>query len=364
MKIAMIGHKHFPSREGGVEVVVSEIAPLMVKKGLDVTVYDRFELFHKRNFPKKKFNGVKIKLSPTLKNPKVNAMLASLSSTLKSLFKRYDIVHYHAEGSCVMIPIQKLFKRKVVVTIHGLDWTHDKFGGFGSKYIKFGEKMAAKYADEVIVLSDDVKKYFKNVYNRDTILIRNGVTVNERLVTNDICKLDVKSNGYFLYVGRLVPEKGIHRLIEAFNKLETDKKVVIVGDNSIETEYIKELYKMSNDKIIFAGFRTGIELQKLYSNCFAYVLPSDSEAMSIGLLEALGYGIPVIATNVKENTILMNGYGYPFDIENGISLYDVMVKVIKEKPQNNSAQINYIKKKYGWDEPVSDTIELYKKVKK
>ena len=169
MKIAMIGHKRIPSREGGVEVVVEELSTRLVKKGYQVDVYNRKgKNVQDKNVDKdkdkiKEYKGVHIITIPTINKKGVDALLYSLFASIRALFGKYDVLHYHAEGSCAMLWIPHLFRKKIVVTIHGLDWQRSKWGGFATKYIRFGEKLAAKYADEIIVLSKGVQDYFKEM---------------------------------------------------------------------------------------------------------------------------------------------------------------------------------------------------------
>ena len=148
MKIAMIGHKRIPTRSGGVEVVVEELSVRMAAKGHDVVAYNR----HCDEEKLKEYRKVKVIEVKTFKSSSLNAMVYSFFATLRCIFRKYDVVHYHAEGPCAMIPLAKLFGKKVVATIHGLDWQRNKWGGFASKYIMFGERNAAKHADKVIVL--------------------------------------------------------------------------------------------------------------------------------------------------------------------------------------------------------------------
>ena len=170
---------------------------------------------------------------PTFQRSSLNAIVYSFFATIRALFGRYDVIHYHAEGPCAMLWIPKLFRRKIVVTVHGLDWQRAKWGNLASYVIKFGEKMAAKYADEVIVLSENVRQYFADTYHRTVTYIPNGIT---RPAQRDVQmireKYGLEKDGYFLSLGRIVPEKGVHYLIEAFAGLDTDKKLVIAGGNS------------------------------------------------------------------------------------------------------------------------------------
>ena len=164
MRISMIGHKRIPSREGGVEVVVEELATRLVKDGNEVDVYNRKgknvqdKNADKQNKKIKEYKGVKLITIPTINKKGIDALIYSFFASIRASLKKYDVMHYHAEGSCAMLWIPHLFRKKIVVTIHGLDWQRSKWGGFATKYIKFGEKMAVKYADEIIVLSENVKK--------------------------------------------------------------------------------------------------------------------------------------------------------------------------------------------------------------
>ncbi len=371
MKIAMLGHKRIPSREGGVEIVVEELATRMVKLGNEVTCYNRkgkHVLDKNQKIEKQKeYKGVKIKEVFTIDKKGLAAMTSSFFATLKVLFSKNEIVHYHAEGPCAMIPIIKLFsKKRVIATIHGLDWQRAKWGGFATKYIKFGEKMAVKYADEIIVLSENVKKYFKDTYNRETIFIPNGVNKPNIVKPDVITKMyKLKNDDYFLFLGRIVPEKGIHYLIDAFNNIKTNKKLVVAGGASDTDDYFIELQnKAKNNKnIIFTGFIQGKELEELYSNAYVYILPSDLEGMPLSLLEAMSYGNCCLTSNIQECSTVMEDKGITFEKANIVDLAKKMQKLNDNidlvKKYKKNAQ-SYILKKYNWDDVVEKTMKAYK----
>ena len=375
LKVAMIGHKRIPSREGGIEIVVEELSIRMAKKGIEVTCYNRkgkhaLDKSQKVNHIKE-YKGVKLKSVLTIDMKGLAAMTSSFFGAIKILFSKNNIVHFHAEGPCAMIPIIKFFsKKKIIVTIHGLDWQRAKWGGFATKYIKFGEKMAAKYADEIIVLSENVKKYFKDTYNRETNFIPNGVNkpdIKDVDIIKD--KFDLAKDSYILFLGRLVPEKGIHYLIEAYNKINTDKKLVIAGGSSDTDTYFNELKEKAKDNtnIIFTGFVQGEELEELYSNAYIYVLPSDLEGMPLSLLEAMSYKNCCLTSDIPECKTVMDDNGVTFkksdvnDLKEKLQyLVDNVDKVNKYKSEAQKKK----KKKYNWDDVVDKTIELYKKEKK
>lgn len=370
MKIAMIGHKRVPSREGGVEIVVEELSTRLAKKEHKVDIYNRKgknvqdKNADLKNKKIKEYKGTKIITIPTINKKGLDALVYSFFASIVASFKKYDILHYHAEGSCAMLWIPHILKKKIVVTIHGLDWKRAKWGGFASKYIKFGEEMAVKYADEIIVLSKGVQKYFKETYGRDTIFIPNGVnkpTIREPEIIKEKYGLD--TNEYILFLARIVPEKGLDYLIDAYNKLNTNKKLVIAGGASHTNGYLEEIREKvnKNRNIILTGFVQGQELDELYSNCFLYCLPSDVEGMPISLLEAMSYGKNCLVSNIEENTQVVENMATTFEKSNVEDLKEKLEECLKEKDRYNSVVLqNYILTKYNWDDVIKKVERVYK----
>ena len=371
MNIAMIGHKRIPSREGGVEIVVEELSTRMVEKGHNVTCYNRSgkHVLNKKEKIEnlKEYKGVKLNKVITIDKKGIAAMTSSFFGSWKILFSKADVVHYHAEGPCAMIPIVKWFsKKKVVVTIHGLDWQRAKWGGFATKYIKFGEKIAVKYADEIIVLSKNVQKYFKETYDRETVFIPNGVNKPEIKKASIITeKYGLQKDDYILFLGRMVPEKGIHYLINAFKKIKTDKKLVIAGGASDTDSYYAKLKEASknDDRIIFTGFVQGKELEELYSNDYIYCLPSDLEGMPLSLLEAMSYGNCCLTSDIDESSQVVEDKGVTFEKSNITDLTNVLQKLVDNPKVVNKYKKEaqeFILNRYNWDDVVEKTLKLYK----
>lgn len=372
LNIAMLGHKRIPSREGGIEIVVEELSARMVKLGHQVTCFNRKgHHVSGSEFDSNQvleYKGVKLKSVWTLDKKGFAAMTSSLSAAIKAAFGKYDVVHFHAEGPCAMLWIPKFFGKRCVVTIHGIDWQRAKWGGFASKYIKFGEKVAVKYADEIIVLSEGVQKYFKDTYERKTVFIPNGVNqsvIREPLLIKE--KFGLDKDSYILFLGRLVPEKGISYLIEAFKQIDTDKKLVIVGGSSDTNEFLRNLKKLAKDdeRIIFTGFVQGQLLEELYSNAYVYALPSDLEGMPLSLLEAMSYGNCCVVSDIAECAEVVEDKAVIFRKSN--------VEQLKEKMQDlcnhpdhvklyKDSALDFICQKYNWDDVVDRTLALYYKV--
>lgn len=371
LRIAMLGHKRIPSREGGIEIVVEELATRMAKKSHSVTCYNR----KGHNVAGSEFDGTKLKTYKgvtlqevfTIDKRGLAAMTASVSASLRAALGNYDVVHIHAEGPTFMCWLPKLFGKKVIVTVHGLDHQRAKWGKFASWYIRSGEKNAVRFADEIIVLSKGVQDYFQNTYGRTTRFIPNGVNKAKLRKARQITeKWGLTKDSYILYLGRIVPEKGERYLIEAFKQTKTDKKLVIAGGSSDTQAFMDELKSLAkdDDRIIFTGFVQGEILEELYSNPYIYTLPSDLEGMPLSLLEAMSYGNCCLTSDIPECSEVVEDKALLFRKSD--------VSDLKEKLQNacdhpemvetyKAQAEEFICRKYNWDDVVEKTLKLYQR---
>lgn len=371
LNIAMFGQKRIPSREGGVEIVVEELAVRMAQRGYPVTCYNRSgHHVSGAEFDSSAltdYKGVRIKTVWTLDKKGLAAVTSSFFAAVCSAFSRADVVHIHAEGPAFMCWLPKLFGKRVVVTVHGLDWQREKWKkGFGAKYIHAGEKMAVRFADEIIVLSRNVQAYFQNTYDRKTIWIPNGVTRPDCMEAETIRQqFDLEKESYILFLGRLVPEKGIHYLIDAFKQVATDKKLVIAGGASDTDAYVQDLKNLSrqDDRIVFTGFVQGKALEELYSNAYIYVLPSDVEGMPLSLLEAMSYGNCCLTSDIEECTEVIREYGVAFrrgDIADLAQKLQVICNDAELVADYKQKAADYICQRYNWEDVVSKTLDVYR----
>lgn len=370
LRIAMLGHKRIPSREGGVEIVVEELSTRMADMGCSVTCFNRKghhvsgSSFDKEKM--KEYKGVRLKNVFTIDKKGLAAMTSSFFASIRAAFGKYDVVHFHAEGPCAMLWFPKLFRKRCIATVHGLDHQRAKWGGFASKYILFGEKCAVKYADEIIVLSKNVQDYFADTYNRDTIFIPNGVNRPELYKAENItADYSLSKDSYILYLGRLVPEKGIHYLIDAFKQIKTEKNLVIAGGSSDTSEYEQELRDLAKDdeRIIFTGFVQGRPLEELYSNAYIYVLPSDLEGMPLSLLEAMSYGNCCLTSDIPECAEVIGEVGVTFKKSDRDDLKLKLESLCNDCQAVNEYKLHaqdYVCNLYNWDEITLRTLHLYK----
>lgn len=371
LSVAMFGQKRL-SREGGVEIVVKELCTRMVKAGHKVTCYNRsgHHVSGAEYDRKTEYTGIRQRSVPTIEKKGLAAVSSSFFAALCSAFGKYDVVHIHAEGPAFFCWIPKMFGKRVIVTVHGIDWQREKWkSGFGSKFIRRGEKNAVKYADEIIVLSTGVQEYFEKTYGRKTRFIPNGVNRPEiqkpELITE---KYGLTKDSYILFLGRLVPEKGLRYLIEAYKQTKTDKKLVIAGGSSDTDSFMKEIKELAKDdeRILFTGFVQGKMLDELYSNAYIYTLPSDLEGMPLSLLEAMSYGNCCLTSDIPECTEVVEDKALIFkksdvdDLKNCLQdACDHQEKVLGLKKQ----AADFICGKYNWDDVVEETMKLYRREK-
>lgn len=368
MKIAIIGHKRIPSNEGGIEKGVEQHAIRMVARGHKVTAYNRggHNIFGKKFDGKKRkeYEGVKIVTIPTTKGIS-SVPIYSFLATIHAAICRYDVISYRASGSCVMIPLAKLFGLRVIASLHGIDSQRDKWGSFASKYLEFGEKMAATKADVCLVLSKNMKDYIDKKYNSHSILFANGIDKPVFHKPEIIrTKYELETDSYILSLGRIVPEKGIHYLINAFRKCKTDKKLIIAGGAESNREYYSELLKLAkgDTRIIFTGYVVGQEIQELYSNAYLFVLPSNLEGMANALLEAMSYSNCCIISDIPENTETAQDHAIWFKRGDEEDLKNCLQELLDDSKlvhKYKSMAEDFVLKRYSWDLVVEQMLRVY-----
>ena len=367
MKIAFIGHKRIPSNEGGVEKVVEQQATRMVERSHQVVAYNRggHNVFGKEfdNEKRKEYKGIRIVTVPTTKGSS-SVPIYSFLATMHAVFKRYDCVSYNASGSCAMIPLAKLFRLRTIASLHGIDSQRDKWGGFASRYLEFGEKMAAKKADVCLVLSENMKQYIKDKYGADAVTFANGIDKPKKLAPNLIKEYGLDTDNYVLSLGRIVPEKGLQYLIEAFRRCKTKKKLVVAGGAESNREYYESLTELAkgDDRIIFTGFVRGDTVAELYSNAYLFALPSNLEGMACALLEAMSFSNCCLVSDIPENTEVVENKAEWFKKGDADDLYEKLsyllshedaVRKYKEEAQD------FILNKYSWDTVVDQMLRVY-----
>ena len=367
MKIAFIGQKGIPMKFGGVEKHVERLAIGLARRGHDVYVYTRPWYTPKKL---KKYQGVNLISLKSLRTKNLDAITHSFRASLDVLKKDYDIVHYHGVGPALLAWIPKFFKPtcKVVITFHCIDRFHQKWGLLARIALYLGEWAAIHFAHDTITVSKTLQNYCADTFGADTIYIPNGVDAVKDAQADTIKKKFGLSKGnYILFLSRLVKHKGAHYLIDAYNQLHTDKKLVIAGGSAFTDDYVKAIKNQAkyNPNIIFTGNVEGgsHEWQELYSNAYLFVHPSESEGLPIVILEAMSFGLPVLASNISENMeAIAGGHGFSFKNKN--------VNDLKKKLEHliNSPQLvkdvgfgakKYVLENYNWADIVNSVENVY-----
>lgn len=356
----MIGHKRIPGREGGIEVVVEELATRMASLGNEVTVYNRKS---KSVEPIKTYKNVRLITIPTIEKKSTDAVVYSFLASIHALFGRYDVIHYHGIGPGFFLLIPHILGIRTIVTVHGLNYKTPKWRGLGAIFMRLGELVTAKYADEVIVLSKEQKQYFKSKYNRETKYIPNGVTLQDIIPPNLIQeKYGLNKDGYILFLSRLVPGKGVEYLIRAYKQIAYELPLIIAGDAPFVSDFVGEIKReaKSDDRIRFIGFVEGQELQELYSNARLFVFPSEAEGMPMCLLEALSYNTPCLVSDIPENIEVGGRYVETFRSKDIEDLKNKLDNILSHSSEKISCIRDYIRHNYDWDSVVKKTLQLYK----
>ena len=372
MKIAFIGQKGIPAKFGGVEKHVEELAAQMAKQGHQVFAYVRNNYTDKKL---KEYRGVKLVHLSGISTKHLDAISHTFLATLHSLFQNYNIIHYQAIGPSSLSWIIKLLKRKTVLvsTFHCQDYYHQKWGWLARKYLHFSEYISCKIPDGVIAVSKTLHEHALKKYGVSAALIPNGSKANINLGSEALAKWNLKEKKYILFVGRLIKHKGVHYLIEAFKQMEDTSKVannfklVIVGDGFHTDDYVKYLKTISEKRnnIIFTGNQTGKILDQLFSHAYLFVQPSESEGLSIALLEAMGYGIAPLVSDIEENLEATGKARFSFETKN---IQDLKSRLAYLLNRENEVEMmggkakKRAEEKFSWESIARKTAQVYREL--
>ncbi len=369
MKIAMIGQKGIPATWGGVEKHVDELTRRLAGFGHEVLVYTRahYVVPEAVDAFRKEYPTVRLIARPSLRSKHFDAITHTLFSLLHAMKENVDVYHFHSVGPSLLSWIPRLFRpsARVVTTFHSPDRLHQKWGVIARTVLTFGERTALWFAHRTIVVSHDLEHYAEQRYGKTPVYIPNGVLqAQHRRASMITAQFGLEENGYILAVSRLVPHKGVHYLIRAFKKLKTEKKLVIVGDSAYTDTYVAQLHREAgNDqRIIFAGFQTGRMLEELYSNCYLFVHPSESEGLSIALLEAGSYGKCVLISDIPSHVEVVREHGYVFRNADVEDLHAKLTAVIQNPTAVERAGKElcaHVLGTYHWDRVAKQIEQLY-----
>ncbi len=358
-KIAIVGTRGIPANYGGFETCVDEVSRRLVSMGDDVTVYCR-----RNNVGSSgdSYGGVKLRRLPSVHSKNLDTISHTFLSVVDALPRGFSLFHIFGLGNSLFSLILKLFGKRVVISVDGLEWKRKKWGRFAKLWFRVSEYIAVKFADEIVADSKVIQSYYSEQLGRSTVYIPYGA-YTEKLESWDYLKTaGLERDDYILFVGRLIPEKGIHYLIDAFKGVRTGKKLVIVGDDPFNTDYARRLKENADDRIRFLGYVYGKSYVELCSHAYIYVQPSELEGTSPALLAGMGFGNCVVVNGIPENLETAGDAGISYPVNDVDSLREVLQRLLGddgEVRRYRERAVERVESHYNWDRIAGVYHDLY-----
>ncbi len=357
MKIAFIGTRGVPASYSGFETCVEELGSRLARRGHEVTAYCRPHHVH---YPLPAYRGMRLVKLPTLQNKYLDTIVHAAISSLHALTQGYDIAFYCIAGNSPVAWIPRIAGQRTAINVDGLDWKREKWPRLAKKYLQWTERIAGKTANVVVTDSRAVQRFYREHYGTETTYIAYGASAQKRPPGTALQKFGLEPRRYILFVGRLVPENAPHHLIDAFDDLDTDMKVVIVGDAPYAEEYIASIRSTDDPRIVFTGYQFGEAYQELSSHAYAFVETSGVGGTHPALVEQMAFGNCVVVNDTEENLETIGDAGLSYhSADGGKSLRQVLadllshpekVEAYRAKAAERAAQV------YDW-ERVTDAYE-------
>ncbi len=367
MRVAMIGQKGYPPVHGGIEKHVAELASRLTARGISVDIFSRPH-YSDVDGPVEP-EGLRVRRLFSVPTKHLDAISHSLLATAACLDRRYDVIHYHAIGPGLLSGIPRwLGAARTVVTVHGLDWQREKWGWAARSVLRLGETCSARFPDRTIVVSEALAEHFRNRHGRRTIAIPNGITPPVSRPPDRMNSFGI-DRPYVLFVGRLVPEKGCHLLLEAFAampaQVREDCRLVIAGDAGFTEGYARQLRAAAGPGVVFTGFVHGPVLEELYSNAALVVLPSTLEGLSIALLEGMSHGRCCLVSDIPPNLEAGGGCVATFPSGDASALADGMAALMADAERRadyGARARERVLDVYSWERNADATAALYSEI--
>ncbi len=278
------------------------------------------------------------------------------------LTQRYDVIHYHALGPALFSFMPRLLGTKTAVTVQGLDWQRKKWGGLASAALRLGERASVRFPNGTTVVSRALQRRYREMHGVEAFYAPNGGVLRDRSQPRKLLEWSLEPGKYVLYLGRFSPEKGCHLLVEAFEQIETDVKLVMAGASSYCDDYSRELRTHASERIRMLDWVSGETLDELLTNAMIFVLPSDLEGLSLALLDAMGAGLCVLTSDVPENREVVDGAGFTFERGSAVDLADRLRFLIANPSIREAAgrvARRRIEEQYQWSKIAEDIEKAY-----
>lgn len=365
LRIAAFGFRSIPPSAGaaGADKFAIELFPRLVKRGHSVVAYNR--RYPNDEVKADEYEGVKIKTFKTVKKKGFDTLLHSFKCTFDIIVNNTgNIVHIQNGGNSIWALPLRLFGKKVFISQDGIDWKRDKWPWYGKIYLKLSSYITAYFPNEIIFDNIFARQLFEKKFNKQFEYIPFGSEVKP--VTADdavLKKFNLTKDGFYLFVGRFIPDKGLHYLIPAFMKSQTNKKLVLVGGSPNPSEYEQNLHTMANENVIFAGFLYGDDVTRLMSNCYCYIQPSDVEGLSPVILSVMGLGVPLIVSDIEENEYAVQDTALKFKQGNIDSLTEQINFAEQNHPHMKNLSLKAKQRaltEFNWDKVTDDHVKIFR----
>lgn len=359
MRVAMIGQKGVPATYGGIERHVEELAVRLEAQGIDVSVYCRPHYTP----PDARLGDVELLRLPSVNTKHLDAITHSVLCSAHAAISKADIVHFHALGPSALAFAPRLLGKKVVTTVHGLDWAREKWGWVASQFLRGCEWTATRFPHQTVVVSQTLEKYFREERGATNVTyVPNGTPLPAPASSEPLTGLDLEPEGYILFVGRLVPEKGLHVLVEAHRRATPEWPLIIVGEGHFTEDYVDSCREQAAPSVRFIGPRYGEGLFSLQQHAAVVVAPSSLEGLSIALLEAMSFGRPVLGSDIPENLEVLGGVGKSFRMGDPEDLGRRLREMLEDpagRQEMGRKGRERIATEYDWDRVVAATKSIY-----
>lgn len=363
------GFRDIPPRAGGAgsDKFAVELYPRIVKKGYPLTAYTRIYPNESREDKNLEYEGVVLKPLKTVNKAGFDSLLHSCKCTFDVIFHNTaDVIHLHSGANSLWALFLRLAGKKVVVSQFAMDWKRDKWPWYGKLYYLFSNYLTAHIPNAVVFDNIYTKDYYEKKYHKVYDFIPYGSEVPEPPSSTGILdQLGVKKNEYFVFVGRFIPDKGLHLLKEAFEKCQTNMKLIMVGGSPNPSEYEIKIKETQDERIIFPGYIYGDNTNILIKNAYAYIQPSLIEGLSPVILTVMGLGTPLICSDIKENTYITKSNATLFKSGVSESLLAainhslVSSEEIKKKAIEGKKDIS---ERFNWNIITNSYIEIFERV--
>jgi glycosyltransferase involved in cell wall biosynthesis len=348
VRVAFIGGRGVVSKYSGIETYYEEVGKRLTGMGHQVTAYCRAYFTPET----KRHEGMDIVRLPTLRSKHLETPLHTLMSTLHVMMQPCDIVHYHALGPALFSFLPRLAGRRTLVTVQGLDWQRKKWGSLARAILQLGERAAVHLPNRTTVVSHTLQQHYWNRHRVNTSYIPNGGLLRDRPSPKAILQWGLEAGNYILFLGRFSPEKGGHLLIEAHERLDTNVKLVMAGGANYRDAYAREMCSHASERIRIMDWVSGMVLDELLANAMLFVLPSEIEGLSLALLDAMGAGLCVVASDLPENREAMEGAGFTFRRDDASDLADRLKFLIANpavREAAGAAARQRVRERYQWE---------------